>query len=222
MRADRGPSRQRGFSLAELLIAVTIMGLLFTVLFSALHLSGRIWDSGDQRMEEAGDIIRVQGFLRARLAQARVVPIPAALEPGHQNHILFLGEPDRLHFIAAMPAHRGGGGLHLVRLERVGDHLLLGHRLFHDAIRALDEPGWEQTVLLGGVRNLRLSYYGQRADDPEAAWHPQWLGQTRPPRLVRIDLDRPGDAHVPWPVLYADTRMTQRAGRTAAETGFGP
>ena len=42
--AIRRPSRQRGFTLVELLVALALLGLLSATLFGSLALSGRSWE----------------------------------------------------------------------------------------------------------------------------------------------------------------------------------
>jgi len=43
--------RAHGFTLVELLIALTLLALISAVIFGALDLSGRSWDRGEVRAE---------------------------------------------------------------------------------------------------------------------------------------------------------------------------
>ena len=44
--------KTRGFTLLEMLIALTLMGLLFTALFSAFYTLSRSWDATDSRISQ--------------------------------------------------------------------------------------------------------------------------------------------------------------------------
>lgn len=69
MKADQpGPRRQQGFTLLELLIAITLLGLIATMAFSGFRLGTRAWEVADERDHEvyrrvglAGPVGRADG-----------------------------------------------------------------------------------------------------------------------------------------------------------------
>ncbi|MCK7491836.1 MAG: type II secretion system GspH family protein [Comamonadaceae bacterium] len=65
--------RQTGFTLLELVVAITLMGLVLVVLYSGLRLGLNGWDSGEQRAEATNRLRLVQEFLRRQLAQSMTV-----------------------------------------------------------------------------------------------------------------------------------------------------
>mgnify|MGYP000517628363 CR=1 FL=1 len=67
--------KTRGFTLLEMLIALTLMGLLFTALFSAFYTLSRSWDAADSRISQTEDRRLIAEFLRRQLSQAMVVKI---------------------------------------------------------------------------------------------------------------------------------------------------
>ena len=44
---------QRGFTLVEVLIAISLLGLMLVILFGGLRLGGRSWDAIEQRTGRA-------------------------------------------------------------------------------------------------------------------------------------------------------------------------
>ena len=64
---------QSGFTLLELLIAITLMGLILVVLYSGLRLGLNSSESGGQRAEATDRLRLVHEFLRRQLAQSMTV-----------------------------------------------------------------------------------------------------------------------------------------------------
>ena len=61
----------QGFTLLELLVAITLLGLLMAALLGGLRLGARVWETGEDRLDASARIQVVQDFLRQRLAEAR-------------------------------------------------------------------------------------------------------------------------------------------------------
>ncbi len=72
MTAARGPRHpvDQGFTLLELLVAITLLGLLMAALFGGLRLGARVWETGETRLDASARVQIVQDFLRQRLAEA--------------------------------------------------------------------------------------------------------------------------------------------------------
>ena len=73
------PKGQRGFTLLELLIAMTLLGLIVTMAFSGLRLGTRAWEAADARDH---DVYLVQQMLRTRLGAAYLSPEFGPTRPG--------------------------------------------------------------------------------------------------------------------------------------------
>lgn len=86
-----------GFTLVELPVAMTLLGLIFVALFGGLRFGTRTWEVGNERSEAFAEVEVVQSLLRRQLAQAVMLRVPKGHEP------VFLGEEDRLGFAAPGP-----------------------------------------------------------------------------------------------------------------------
>ena len=46
---------ERGFTLLELLVAITLLGLLMAALFGGLRLGTRVWETADARLDSSAN-----------------------------------------------------------------------------------------------------------------------------------------------------------------------
>lgn len=204
------PSRahERGFTLLELLIALTLFGLLMTVLLGGLRLGTRVWEASGERLEEQGEILTLQGFLRQRLEEAW--PVEEAYR-SDEAEPLFDGEADRLRLVSSMPASLGEGlfliELSLLRTDRGGSDrdLLLRWRPW-PATQTV-EPG--ERVLLADVAGMAIAYFGSDGRERPGGWHDRWQYRDDLPELVRITFTFPDGDPRNFPPLLVSPMVDQ-------------
>ena len=111
---DFVPSRASGggFTLVELLIAMTLVGLITLLLFSGLRLGTRAWEGVEAAADRTGALRVARNFLDRTLNQARVV----SLTFDGEIISVFSGEAQALEFVAPLSEHVGIPGLYVVRL----------------------------------------------------------------------------------------------------------
>lgn len=92
---------QRGFTLIELVLALSIVAVMLTVLFSGLRVSLRAWSRGEERAES---LQHGRGLTQlVEQALAGTYPFQGRLEQNAQPQLLFVGEADRLSFVTVSP-----------------------------------------------------------------------------------------------------------------------
>lgn len=191
----RSPMAQSGFTLLELLIAITLMGLILVVLYSGLRLGLNSSESGGQRAEATDRLRLVHEFLRRQLAQSMTV---YQANDKKEQVVVFSGQPGSIEFVAPMLTQLGQGGLYRVRVGIADGRLQVRWRPYQaDDANAGTE---QQKVLLDSVSRIEWAYFGsERDDDPEPPrWHSEWSSPQRRPALVRLNLQQGEQA---WPDL---------------------
>jgi len=187
-----------GVTLVELLVALSVLSLMAVLLLGGMRLGLRVWESGGDRQASEQRLERADAFQRQLLAQAGRAAGMSGLSPDEAAAPTitsmatagFIGEADRMHFVALLPYQLGSDGNYQFELSRHGNarggNLVLGWRRDGGATRAAGAPA--QTVLLGGVKSLRLAYFGHLTNEPASSWHERWADRNMLPALIRLDL----------------------------------
>jgi len=167
-------ARRAGFTLLEVVLAMTALAMLTVVCYGAFHLGIRAVQSGEiavvtaQRLRVATDVL---------IRQVKSAVPYMARNEDEEAYPYFFGSPDRMTFITATGLN-GGGGLSRVVYHLEGDPPEL--LLTESAIFSPDQLGSgrfdpEQehtTVLLTEFRKLRFQYLLD--DGAETEWYNSW------------------------------------------------
>lgn len=173
-----------GFTLFEVVLAMTLVSVIAAVGFAVLRTGIRSWDAGESRMQRLDSRMAVTGFLRNYLASA----LPAQDDfSGQEPAFSFVGAPGAIRFVAFPPEYVGQGMRYRFELGRVKDVLGVmlepfGKRLLSGAT----EP--ERIALLDGVRQVRFAYFGLPPEGRAPEWREQWQFNALP-QLVRVTVE---------------------------------
>lgn len=178
---------ESGFTLLELLIAVTILGLIVVALTGGVRFAGQAWQAQERQAKRHGDLDAVQNVLRQLVTSAND----------------FSGDGVSLRFVAAMPEALARGGLYDIELRVLADRLVLSWKP-HFRGQMADGP-WNTAALAEGVSAFALSYYV-----PPGGWQSTVPNRNRPPALVRIALGF-NDGRS-WPPLTISPMIEARSG----------
>jgi len=213
-RGRRPATPAGGFTLLELVVALTLLALMSTVLFGALGFAGRSWEGGEAKAEASSSMRLSEGFLRAQLESMH----PLRMRKVADFPLLFGGTSDELRYTAPLPARITGGGVWYYRLAvtREGERSRLTLERTVPDVDAASPPGFDgadRSILAEDIGELKVGYFGRDAGAAVAVaptWRDRWDDGNRPPLLVRIDVvPRRGPA---WPPLVVALRQAPESG----------
>lgn len=187
-----------GFTLIEVLIAMTLLSLMVVLLFSSLSIGAKSWQQGETKIAEVNEIAVVQQFFNHHLAHA--TPQWNDFAPEKERVFSFQGTKDSLQFVSAFPASAERSGLQLfdLKFQQKNKQGFVSVTLTPFFPLAEGEEFFEDTVeLVTNVVRFELSYFGLNDETAQYGWQNQWLEKEQQPRLVKILLELEDGRFIP-------------------------
>jgi general secretion pathway protein J len=225
-----------GFTLIEVLIAMTLLSIMVVVLFGSLRICAQSWEQGENKITEVNEVAVVYNFFERHLSSA--IPLwddfsagqsgngavavnnaSAANQTGadtgtdNSDKILsFQGKKKSLQFVSFFPASAGRSGMQLFFIEQDKQD---GEQVIKVAITPFfpvtegEEWHKEEEVLLRHVSDFRLAYFGAADDTGKSRWQDEWLKKEVQPQLVKISIKT--TKGVFWPEMIIELKVTGAA-----------
>jgi general secretion pathway protein J len=188
--SHRGERGEAGFSLIEMLVAISILALVLAMLPGTFTLAHRTWDATavlDQRARQDGG----RSFLQARLAEAMPVFEPVG---SGAVQLVFAGSAETLTFVAPSANGPQGGGLYRLTLETKpqgsANALVVSVAPFVQK-RARDDAATptEEHILYDGLTGASFRYFGRKdLRAPTPAWQATWTRRDALPEAVELTI----------------------------------
>ncbi len=188
-----------GFTLIEVVLALSIFALLGTILYGAFALSHSALAKSQA------------GAARSQMQRSTADLLGSYIRSAHpyrhapqEQTIFFEGESDSLTFISAYSHGMGGRGMAKIQIAIDEDESGRASLYLEEATpvrvggeeRAIGQT--QRVVLQERIRDFRLAYLDPQAD--EESWQERWDGQERRmlPRAVRLTFVDEGGKNVRW------------------------
>lgn len=202
---------QQGFTLLEILIVLSLLGVLLTLVGGALLGANRAVLKAQRYTVSLDEMRAAQQFLRTAISEA--LPLDVT-EDDSQVDGFFVGEPQRMQFVATLPGVLGGGiqrfTLQLTGNEALRDLQVAFAQFESKAQVSVPASRSEPQVLLKGVEDLQFSYRGVSPKGQATGWIDAWPWTRRLPSAVRIAARV--DGPVPWVTQVVALRLNLSGG----------
>jgi type II secretory pathway pseudopilin PulG len=202
--------------LLELLVAVTVLGVVVLLALNGLRFGSRSWELQTARAEQAAGVRVARDYLRRQLG----LVVPHSVGEGKNERLVFEGEERSLRFVAAMHRGQRDGARYLLSLApETGDsatQLVLEYALLDPAAEPLRALPAQRVVLMEGLQAVEFAYFGHGKASQRARWRSAWPADAEQlPQLVRMrvelaDRQEPLELSVALP-LY-DAAIERRGG----------
>lgn len=210
-----------GFTLVELLLAVTLMSILLALTYSGLRAANRSAQRGEIMLAADGEVRSAHQFVHRQLNQMLPLAFEVSDDPDAER-VVFEGDSGQIKFVAPMPGYLGTGGPQVQLLELAngnnGKVLQFSHALlqsFEDAFLRERDP----VLLLEHVESAQFEFLGRGADGEIQDWASSWDTPEVLPVAVRLNIVFEEDAHMDWPELLASVKVDEVAVGDAAMGG---
>lgn len=210
MRRNR--TRNAGFTLLEMLIALALLSLIATLILAAIQGTGRALDVANRQVQN-NSIGSAQLVLRQILSQAQPIKFSAD-QP--ENARMLDGGSATVRLITSFAAGGQYGGLNNceIRLAPSATNwdLVIQETVFRRASpgAAIAPAIGRPITILKSIATISWRYFGRaNADDIGPGWSPGWISSSRLPTLVALDVTFPqGDPRI-WPELIVAVRAAE-------------
>jgi len=192
-----GVERVRGFTLLELLLAISIFAVVVAVLFSSFWVGIGAWEKGEAGIEFQQRMRAVSELMFREISSTYPYFLTPSQLDKHTSYVAFFGEPDSLRFVSYANLHKRASGLCMLEFwvsERNG--LLLGeaaalaaNKEDFDAV-PLRSPEYRLEICRD-VQGLRFRYFDQKNDDEPGEWLERWDPvemQGMMPKIIEVTL----------------------------------
>ncbi|GAB3348593.1 prepilin-type N-terminal cleavage/methylation domain-containing protein [Lysobacter tyrosinilyticus] len=212
-RLGGSAAKAAGFTLIEVLIATVLLAAGLTLAFATIGAATKTTQRGEAMAAHSERIRAVEGFLRRRLEAVR--PIPFNFDQSSGSTQRFLGERDRMRFVADLPDYLGRGGpyLHDFAIEDGGERITLALSMVLAGQTIEETQPRPPEVLVEGLKSARFRYRSYAAEGGLDEWQEEWKNGEQLPLMVEITLtDGNGEE---WPPIVVALPL-------AAATTSGP
>lgn len=212
--------KQRGFTLLEAIVAMTLLVLMLAVLSGSIRFASQSREVTAAKIDSNDNMRIAQDFLRQTLAQTSQKRWAKA--PGRP--FVFRGDRDEVSLAAPLTARVGVGGLFLLKISLADSDdraskakKLILSRVFPapDAQEMPDFADTETTVLAENISELEFQYLGRDDANSDPIWRDDWRDGARMPEAMRVRVKPVAGAA--WPDLIVPLRLTQRRGGRFAQ-----
>ena len=206
-----------GFTLIEVLIAMTLLSIMVVLLFSSLKICADSWEKGESKITDVNEVAVVYNFFQRHLSVAKPLWNDFSKE---EKTFSFQGKAQSLQFVSAFPASAGRSGLQLFSIdlqEEDKEQIIKVTLTPFFPVGEGEEGHTEEVSLITHVSDFKLAYFGPDDDKSEDIWQNEWLDKDAQPRLVKINIKLENEIY--WPEMIIDLKVKGTTNNTDLETG---
>lgn len=189
-------SKYHGFTLLEMLVALTLLGLLLTVTFTSFVTLNQSAQRVEKISVDSHRFVSISRFIMEKVSSAQPIgwlSEDSDILSSDQNDLLFKGNDTTLTWLGVMSPTQDLGGVHFMRLYMTDQQTLAFQWLPFDHLK----PDWsraQEYELVTSVTAFAIEYHDALTSD----WVDEWGVGLGLPRLVRISI---AEENMVWPEL---------------------
>jgi general secretion pathway protein J len=198
---------QSGFTLLELLVSITLIGLIVVIVGGAMRLGYRSVDKGEKKVETLERFRVSLGLMDAQIQSG--IPLKGTGE--EINQYLFKGKKDSVRFASNYSLMGGQRGYvfvaYRVEVDKNDKRTLFAQE------NTIGMENQKEVKLLEGFKDIHFEYFSKDALEGQSQWVEEWTDDMSFPQKVRI--------HLAWGDQRISLVVPVRAKLLTAQSAFG-
>jgi general secretion pathway protein J len=181
------PFRSSGFTLLELVISITIIGIIVLIITGATRLAFRSVDAGEKRIEYLERMRSSLWLLNSQIQSE----IPLTIDDNGSRKYFFTGNRTFLQFPTNYSLVGGNRGYVLAAYQVAsGDR---GKKILSMTESGIGMGGGIETRLLDVFDEISFEYFYREPAAEQGTWVQEWTDETSTPEKIRVHFaDRSG------------------------------
>lgn len=206
--ASRLRYQYSGFTLIEVVIAISLLSIMMVLLFASMRIGAESWNTSESKLDSVNKKAVVYQFFKQHLSMAKPVfelNDPSQLTDISQTKLVFQGSAEAVIFVAGLPMASAHKGLQIFKVgldPKKSDKLTVW--LTPYLLRKRQKT--EQADLLEGVESIKFAYFGQSTIDSIAMWSEQWERVDQQPQLIKVSIKLKDESF--WPDMIFPLKIT--------------
>jgi len=187
----------RGFTLIEVTITLTILGLIILIIFGAFRMGVSAWERGDSLKEEYQRVRIASQVISHQLKS--IVPYRVKTQKAEGDYVAFEGKSQSIRFITTVSAktRRPEGFVYAIyEFKQEGNdegHLILYERRALNKDLFEEQPKEEEAVsLCEGISKVTFEYYREENVEKsrQGGWVDEWNAKEEKelPSAIRMTM----------------------------------
>lgn len=168
----------RGFTLLELMISITLLGLIAVIIGSGFRLGINAWEKGEDEAEAVQTMRVLSGLLFQQLKSSH----PYKMKIDDEEVVVFKGDDDSMIFVTTL-SDPYTGGFKWVRYLHKDGALLYKEGILPDK-ELMDNIEGDEEIVETDVEEVIFQYYSNEDDE----WKESWDFGKKLPGAVKIDI----------------------------------
>ena len=195
-----------GFTLIEVMLAMTLLSIMVTLLFASLRICAESWNKGEVKIAEVNEKAVVYQFFKRHLPSIR--PLWDDFSKEDERQFSFQGTTDSLQFVSVFPSSAGRKGLQLFEIKFEQKDQGQIKVVLSPFYPSLDQQEWqaEEVSLLDHVEKFKITYFGKDNVDSEGIWTDSWMEKDHLPSLVKIKIELTNQSF--WPEMIFALKLS--------------
>lgn len=184
-----------GFTLLEVIVSLTLLGLILVIVFGAFRLGLSAWDRGEAIKEEYQKFRIVSQLITSQVKS--IVPYQLKTPQAGGDYLVFEGKAQSVRFVSALPAksHRLEGLVYTTyqykENDQKGGRLILYEQRVLNRDLLAEEPKEETGIpLMEGIDRILFEYFQEEdaSKNQSEAWLEEWDAKEKKalPKCLRM------------------------------------